>query len=221
MPNNVTDVDTFTDPIQYPADGESVDQVREALTAQGAGNRTRWLANNVTNMKVYLSMKDASLHETVGPFTGTTEMTNGVDINFAYLTTPDAGSTDAINAAFNVPRPACPSGRTVTFNGLKVYYGDNANIGDAPTISIGIRSYNLTTFSPSTQLYYGENTLAAADMADMQEWDISDFNESTTGTTNPHVYAATDTWEVLFSVLPKHHSSETRLRGIVLDFSIS
>jgi hypothetical protein len=47
MPVNITDVDTFTDPIVAPADSDPADRTYVITIAQGLANRTRWLKNLV------------------------------------------------------------------------------------------------------------------------------------------------------------------------------
>lgn len=46
MPNNITDVSTFTNPIQTVANGDSADAADFALAPQGLANRTRYLNDN-------------------------------------------------------------------------------------------------------------------------------------------------------------------------------
>lgn len=45
MPENITDVSTFTDPIVVPADSDPADRTYVLTLAQGLANRTRRLAN--------------------------------------------------------------------------------------------------------------------------------------------------------------------------------
>lgn len=47
MPVDITDVDTFTDPIVGPADSDPADATYVLTVAQGNGNRTRYLHNRV------------------------------------------------------------------------------------------------------------------------------------------------------------------------------
>lgn len=47
MPVNITDVDTFTDPIVAPADSDPADRTYVLTIAQGVANRTRHLANRI------------------------------------------------------------------------------------------------------------------------------------------------------------------------------
>lgn len=47
MPTNITDTDTFTDPIQAPVDGESATGASVQLPAQGLANRARNLLNRI------------------------------------------------------------------------------------------------------------------------------------------------------------------------------
>lgn len=47
MPVNITDVDTFTDPVQAPADADAADGTTFQLAPQGLANRTRNLKNRV------------------------------------------------------------------------------------------------------------------------------------------------------------------------------
>lgn len=48
MPVNITDVDTFTDPIVAPADSDPADRTYVLTIAQGLANRTRNLQNRFT-----------------------------------------------------------------------------------------------------------------------------------------------------------------------------
>lgn len=61
MPNNITDVDTFTDPIQAPADGDALNATTLDLAPQGLANRTRHNKNRL----------DAGAEYFVGQITGT------------------------------------------------------------------------------------------------------------------------------------------------------
>lgn len=45
MPTNITDVDTFTDPVQAPDDGDSANGATFQLAPQALANRTRYLKN--------------------------------------------------------------------------------------------------------------------------------------------------------------------------------
>lgn len=47
MPGNITDSDTFSDPIVHPTDGDAVNGAGIELVAQGLANRTRWLLNRI------------------------------------------------------------------------------------------------------------------------------------------------------------------------------
>ena len=53
MTANITDSDTFTDPIVVPVDGEADDQVAFALAPQGLANRTAYLKNIVDAVATY------------------------------------------------------------------------------------------------------------------------------------------------------------------------
>jgi len=60
MPQNITDVDEFTDPVQVPEDGEAATGASQLLGAQDLSNRTRNLKNRVDAHEARLDEIDAA-----------------------------------------------------------------------------------------------------------------------------------------------------------------
>lgn len=98
MPNNVTDVDTFTDPIQYPADGEAIDQVSEAIPAQGLANRTRNNKNRIDAIETAAT----GVGCTIG-VTGTAVADN-LQTGFSLTVRKDFGGFSIIGGEIAVPK---------------------------------------------------------------------------------------------------------------------
>lgn len=95
MSQNITDVDTFTDPIVIPADSDAADLTYIETMAQGLANRTRWLANLLggatgTGEWLYPTVRERVV--TVGPREGNGEA--GWDYNLIDRATCSTNSAD-------------------------------------------------------------------------------------------------------------------------------
>lgn len=84
MPQNITDVDTWTDPVTCPANGDLVDGTAELDPAQDLANRTRFLYNRMSGYRVLTLDFNAGTPATEATSNETLDNT-GVYVNVASI----------------------------------------------------------------------------------------------------------------------------------------
>lgn len=108
MPQNITDVSTFTDPIVEMADADALDPTYVRTALQGLANRTRWLKDNFTK-KIdlgigFIDLLDVGVAGAWVSNSANARWTSGATIDVFYL-----------------PLVAMPNGVTISGIAVKVH----------------------------------------------------------------------------------------------------
>ena len=142
MPSNIADVDTFTDPIVKPADGDAAAASVFAPTPEGLANRTRWLrermrpsalaaagtnAGNAATMDEPNVILSGSLNQGVRISTDLAGQRGEIwnASNVALILYPPSGETLVEfdpNVGTTHPWPVAPDEHPVTLDPLSLYH---------------------------------------------------------------------------------------------------
>lgn len=156
MPQNITDVSTFTDPIVIPADADPADLTHIETLAQGLSNRTRYLYNRVGASEVSRVVRMGA-HE-AATRTGTWE----TDTTLSALKAKTNSRSSLIFEA--TAGRVLPWKGTVTSVQVQVHPG---TIKEAPEAQIRASLYRVEV-NPSTVAQVGSTVVAPSNTADLQ-----------------------------------------------------